>query len=416
MKRFVLLLLLLLAGTARAQQSAPQPGQNLHIYLMTFGPGDDVWERFGHNALWVQDETFGIGVAYNWGMFSFQQPHFIARFVKGQPQYWMAGYDAKATVDSYIAYNRSIWVQELNLTPAQRLELAKFLEWNARDENRFYRYDYFRDNCSTRVRDAIDRVTGGAVARSLKPIAVTETYRSHTAALTYHDPMLYSGLMLAMGPNIDAPLTAWTESFIPMQLREWVRKVKIRAPDGTEQPLILSERTLFDANNRPPVAAAAPNMTIRFIAVGCIIAGLLLLLAMAGRAYHAVDYVLAFIVGIWCLVVGLVGLIIELLWAFTDHVVTYNNENVLQANWLSLLLLVFAVASLVGAAWARRWAVWLSLFVAGLSVLGFLLQILPGFNQVNGDVIGLMMPVHGAVAYILWRKWRVNLAALPSTS
>ena len=415
MKRLLLILSLLLATSAHAQTTpaaAPVEGQNLRIYLVTFGPGDDVWERFGHNALWVQDENFGIGVAYNWGMFSFQQPHFITRFIQGRMLYWMAGYDAQQTVAAYTQANRSIWVQELNLTPAQRVEMAKFLEWNAREENKYYRYDYYRDNCSTRVRDAIDRITGGAVSRALKPIATSETYRSHTAALTYTDPLTYSGLMLAMGPAIDQPLNAWQESFIPMQLREWVRKVKVRAPDGTEQPLVLNERTLFSAN-RPALAAHAPNTTLPFTAVGFILAGLLLLIATAARVYRAVNVLLAFLIGFWCLVVGVLGTIIELLWACTDHVVTYHNENLLQANSLSLLLMVLAIAAIAGAAWSRRYAVWLALFISGCSVLGFLIQALPNFNQVNGDIIGLMMPIHGVVAYILWRRWRVSPAALP---
>ncbi len=403
MKHLVLFLLLLFPAAARAQQ----PGENLHVYLMTMGPGTEVWERFGHNAIWVQDETFAYGVAYNWGMFSFDQPHFIQRFMQGRMLYWMQGFDAQATVDAYTRANRSIWVQELNLTPAQRVELAKFVEWNARAENKYYRYDYFRDNCSTRVRDAIDRATGGAVARALEAIPTSTTYRSHTAALTYTDPFIYAGLMLAMGPHIDAPLNAWQESFIPMELREQVRKVKVRAPDGSEQPLVASERTLFEAN-RPAMAAAAPNMVIRFTAIGFIIAGLLMLLALAARAYRLVGVLLALLVGTWCLVTGLLGTIIALLWAGTDHVATYRNENVLQANIVSLVLVTFAVASLVGAAWARRWAAWLGLFVAGCSVLGFMVQVLPGLDQANGDIIGLLLPVHGAVAYILWRRWHFD--------
>ena len=87
---------------------------------------------------------------------------------------------------------------------------------------------------------------------------------------------------------------------------------------------------------------------------------------------------------------------------------TYRNENVLQANIVSLVLVTFAVAALVGAAWARRWAAWLGLFVAGCSVLGFMAQVLPGLDQANGDIIGLLLPVHGAVAYILWRRWRFD--------
>ena len=97
---------------------------------------------------------------------------------------------------------------------------------------------------------------------------------------------------------------------------------------------------------------------------------------------------------------GFFGLIISLLWAFTDHAVTYNNENVLQANVLSLLLAGFIVTGML---WRRgeRTAVRLALVIAGLSVLGFALQALPQLNQVNGEIIALLMPVHVVIAYVL---------------
>ncbi|HEX6559218.1 MAG TPA: DUF4105 domain-containing protein, partial [Longimicrobiales bacterium] len=337
MKRLLLILLFAIAATAHAAQTNAPPqnraqatgGENLRVYLVTYGPGDVFWEKFGHNAIWVQDEALGYGVAYNWGMFSFRQPHFLARFLKGDMLYWMAGFDALQFDSIYIQENRSIWVQELNLTPAQRADIAHFMEWNSREENKYYRYDYFRDNCSTRVRDAIDRATGGALKRYLESTPTDETYRSHTQALTYDQPPLYIGLMLAMGPRIDRPLTAWQESFIPMELREWARKVKVRAPDGSEQPLVLSERTLYEAHDRAPVPQHAPGMILVYTAIGFILGGLLLMFGVAARKYPLVKPLLAILVGLWCLAVGAVGTIMEMLWSFTHHIVTYSNENVL---------------------------------------------------------------------------------------
>lgn len=408
MKKLLLAFLLLFATIARAQAPA---GEQLHIYLMTFGPGDEVWERFGHNAIVVEDNAQGYSIAYNWGMFSFNQPGFVARLMKGRMLYWMQGIDTQAMIAYYRdSLNRSIWLQELNLTPAERVQMRDFLDWNSRDENKFYRYDYYGDNCSTRVRDAIDRVTGGAVARALKPVVTGNTYRSHTQALTFHDPALYTGLMLAMGRRIDAPLNAWRETFIPMQMREWARKVTVRAPDGSAQPLVLSERTVFEAS-REPIATSAPRRVLFFTIVGFLVAGLLVGLARGGNR-RVMTRALAFAVGLWCLLVGVFGTVIALLWTLTDHVVTYNNENVLQANSLSLLLLVLAPAALLGRVWALRWAAWIALFLAGCSTLGFMIQALPQFDQVNGDIIGLFMPIHGAIAYIIWRRWYTPLKEL----
>lgn len=401
MKRLLLALLLVCAATARAQTG----GERLHVYLITFGPGDAVWERFGHNAIAIEDDGLGSSVAYNWGMFSFEQPGFVRRFLQGRMLYWMAGYDTDAFIQQYVEQNRDIYAQELNLTPAQKIALRDFLEWNALPQNRYYRYDYFRDNCSTRVRDAIDRATGGALRATLMPIETPTTYRSHTARLTYTDPLIYTGLMLAMGPAIDQPLSAWQETFIPMELRKWVRQVKVRAADGSEQPLVVSERTIFAAIDRPPLAASAPSKVLPFTIFGIVIAGVVLLLDRWSRSKRWAMILLASLVTILEFTIGFFGTLIALLWAFTDHVVTYGNENVLQANTLSLLLAVFAGASILDKIWFRRWAAWFGLFVAGLSVLGVIIQLSPGFGQHNGEIIGLLLPIHGAVAYVLWERW-----------
>src|SRR6476659_2047668 len=94
-----------------------EPGSNLIVYLLTFGWGDVVWERFGHNAIWIKDRARGTDMTYNWGMFDFNQPHFIWRFVTGDTRYWMEPIDYNAMVPFYKSQNRSILAQELNLTP-----------------------------------------------------------------------------------------------------------------------------------------------------------------------------------------------------------------------------------------------------------------------------------------------------------
>lgn len=403
----IALFLFVSGGSAQTRDS------ELRIYLLTFGPGDAVWEKFGHNAILVEDPVGGQSTVYNWGMFSFSEPGYVRRLIKGRLMYWMEGRSLEETIYQYQYFNRSIWAQELNLTPPQRVAMRDFLIWNARGENKFYRYDYFRDNCSTRVRDAIDRATGGALARALISVDANSTYRSHTQALTYDDVPTYAGLMMAMGHNIDAPLNAWEETFIPMELREWVRRVEIRAPDGTTQPLVLAERTVFEAK-REPLAAEAPNRVLLFTVIGVLIAALIVALARLARTNRKALVALAIVLAVLSFAIGFFGLLITLLWTFTDHVVTYRNENVLQANPISLAIAVLAPLALLATTWARRWAVWLALFMAGCSTLGFVVQIMPGFIQHNGEIIGLLMPVHGAIAYVLWRNWRHNLTELNS--
>jgi hypothetical protein len=249
----------------------------------------------------------------------------------------------------------------------------------------------------------------------------TSTFRSHTKILTAADAPVYTGTMLAMGGRVDQPLTAWQETFLPLEQREWVRSVKVTAADGSEQPLVLSERVIFEATGREPLPETAPNRIFVHTIIGAFAAGMLLLLARAARTRRAFAYVLAFMIGIWSLKVGFFGLLISLLWAFTDHVVTYGNENILQANPLSLLLVVLGPTTVLGKIGPRRWAAWVALLIAGLSGLGFMIQLLPQLDQANGEIIGAMFPIHSwsfgrGLPAVLLGCWKFKLANYSMTA
>src|SRR3954454_9170046 len=122
---------------------------------------------------------------------------------------WMQGFPAQSYVESYRRANRSVWVQELYISPEQRRELQAFLQWNEEPEHRFYHYDYYRDNCSTRVRDALDQVLGGAIREQTSAVPTGTTYRFHTQRLTANDPLISTGLLLALGERVDRPISAW---------------------------------------------------------------------------------------------------------------------------------------------------------------------------------------------------------------
>ena len=203
---------------ATTQKPTGEPGSDLTVYLLTFGQGDAVWELFGHNAIWIKDHTHGTDLTYNWGMFDFNQPHFIERFLTGDTRYWMEAIDLEPMLQYYKQQNRSILAQELNLTPAQRLSLQQFVQLNAMPQNKFYRYDYYRDNCSTRLRDALDHALGGQLQTSTVSRPTSGTYRTHTQRLMQGNFPLYTGVTLALGQPADKPLSMWEEMFLPVRM------------------------------------------------------------------------------------------------------------------------------------------------------------------------------------------------------
>jgi hypothetical protein len=393
-------LLALLLGGAPSPVRADPPGSHLTVYLMTMGPGEQVWERFGHNAIWIHDSIAGTDIAYNYGLFDFHQQDFLLRFIQGQMWYWMAGFPAQRYVQTYVRANRSVWLQELDLPPGARLELQRFLEWNERPENRFYHYDYYKDNCSTRVRDALDRVIDGRIQAATGDVPTGTTYRFHTQRLTANDAPIFTGLLLALGPGVDRPISQWEEMFLPLALREHIRAVRVPGPGGSAVPLVKSERTLFTST--APVPPDAPPWWLPwYLALGLALGGLAALLGVLSGRQRAATIGLAVLVIGWGAVAGFAGTVLAGLWAFTDHVMAYRNENLFQVNPLAWLWVLPGALALLTPPRAVRWTRLAATVIATLSVLGLVLQVLPGLDQVNGPIIALVLPVQLGMAFAL---------------
>jgi hypothetical protein len=260
------------------------------------------------------------------------------------------------------------------------------------------------------VRDALDRVLGGAIEAQTAGRPTGTTYRFHTQRLTANDPPIFTGLLLALGPGVDRPISEWEEAFLPMALREHVRGVTVAGPDGRTMPLVADERTLFEST--APAPPPAPPFWLPWYALlGVAVGGFAGLLGGMNRRWARVG--LGSFAVLWGMIGGLGGVVLTVLWAFTDHVMAYRNENLFQLNPLLLALAVLVPLGLAGAAPAGRWARAAALTLAALSVLGFVLQVLPGLDQVNGPIIALLLPIHLGVAVGLRRAIRPAPAPAP---
>ena len=409
-----------------AEAGAPAPAESpdargtqdddwgsLHVYLLTMGPGDAVWERFGHNAILLRDPARGIDVAYNYGMFSFDQPGFVGRLMKGRMLYWMAPLDGTRMLREYQLRNRTVWAQELALAPGQKYELARFLEWNAQPENAEYLYEPFRDNCSTRIRDALNRVLGGQLQNALDADTTTETFRSHSLRLLADDAAPHAGLLLALGQPTDRPLTEWDAAFIPMELRTAVNALEVRYLDGTTGPLVLAEEVWHQAM-REPEPAEAPSRLFVFLGVGVAFALLFLGLGHIAARTRAARVALAVIAFLWSALVGVLGAIIGSLWAFTDHTSTWANENLFTVNPIWLVVAILLLPALL-----TRRAQHAAAIVTGvgalIGVIGVVLQVLPSFYQQNGEILAATVPAQVALAVVmlLWERHASSVDPMP---
>ena len=395
--------------------STAEPGSDLTVYLLTFGWGDAVWERFGHNAIWIKDRAHNTDLTYNWGMFDFNQPHFIWRFVTGDTRYWMEPIDLQAMVRYYRQFNRSILAQELNLTPAQRLKLQQFVTINALPQNKFYRYDYYRDNCSTRLRDALDHALGGQLQTSTVSRMTQGTYRWHTQRLMTGNLPLYTGVTLALGRPADKPLSMWEEMFLPVRMANDLRSVTIADSTGNPIPLVRSETTLFVAG-RAPEPATAPNYLPIFVAIGIVYAALLVILVRSAEYGSKGALVGATALAtLWSLIAGIGGLALVFAWLFTSHYFMGRNENLTQFDPLSIALVVMVPLAMYSQrAHSRtvKWAGW----IAAISLFGCVAQGIPFFYQKNGEIIALALPINLAVWWTVYRLTNYRRTSLPSSA
>lgn len=392
---FVLLMLVIAPAHASV---ANAPGANLEVALITYGPGDVYWERFGHDALELRDTVSGEAVNFNYGVFDFNEKNFFLNFARGRMHYLM---DAEYTGEEesyYAQVGRSITRQRLAFTPEQAAALRDFLLWNLRPENAGYNYDYYADNCTTRVRDALDKALGGVIKTHLTAQAGAMTYRQQTDRLMSAQPWLMLLLDLGLGPYADQPLNAWQESFLPYELQDNLRG--IRVPDGHDntQPLVQDEQLLSpDHTANPP--AQAPDLRLPLGAAGLILAIVLILAARRWPTIHAV------LVTVWLLTAGLVGLLLLALWTLTSHHAAWTNANLLLFSPLALLLLRAPWRMRRGIASARFANIVLVLqLLAALTAV--LLHLLPGTMQQNQPWILFALPVWLALAYTMRHSTR----------
>lgn len=385
------------AGAQTADSSAV-PGSELSVYLMTMGQGDQVWERYGHNAIGIRDRRAGTDIVYNWGLFSFEEPGFIGRFLRGEMMYWMGGEDAATALAQYRMLNRTVEVQELNLSPPQRIALRDFIQYNAREENKFYRYDYFLDNCSTRVRDALNGVVGGALRAATDSLKTGTSYRWHALRLMAEDRLTVVGIDIGLGRPTDREISAWEEMFIPMKVRDRVRELRVPDDSGRLVPLVTSERVLFQAQ-REPERESPPPLALPLAIIGVLLGGGI---AWLGRRRYRAAMPVALAGAV---ILGALGLALLYLRFMTQHVAAYNNTNLFVYN--PLWLIVVAAYFFAGRGGKARRLVFLLATIAGaLTAFGIVAPFLPGFRQGSFAVIALAAPLGLAVAWVIRERLR----------
>jgi hypothetical protein len=373
----------------------------LIVSVLTMGQGAELFDRFGHMSIRVRNLATGLDSAWNWGMYDFNTPGFIPRFLTGETRYWMAGFPSPWLLDYYRRQDRAVWEQTLALGPREADSLLALLRRTSRDENKFYRYDYYLDNCATRVRDALDSVLGGALKRTLSGPGQGLTWRHETIRLAADFPLIGFAMSFALGPRADVPMSAWDELFIPMRLRDALRGVRVMQSAG-ERPLVRAERVLVPEGAFRE-AATAPSFVGWGLGAGIAIAIGLLLLGNAARTSVAARAALGVLGFGWHLTAGLCGTLILLAGLVTRHRFMGANTGVLLGTPVSLILagLMFVVWSRGASPRTLRAAALLAAFTGAAAALALLSHVTPSLAPADLSAVALALPVHVAFAHVL---------------
>ncbi len=373
---------------------------DLHFYLVTFSPGDNLTDWFGHTAVIVKDSSLRVARIYNYGLFSFNEG-FISRFAMGRLIFYAGDASVNATLRRYKSENRSIFVQELNIPENKRLNLAQKLADSVLPENRAYLYDHYYNNCSTRLRDLFDEALDGRFHTGTDS-AARFTLREETMRYTDREPLMQWVLMFLMNNTIDKPIRQWDEMFLPDELSRFVGRLYYRTDDGSRIPFVRKAYIAYDSGR-----TATPDHVNPFplwpFGIGLIIALIALPLGMLSarrRIYRKIFFGYGALI---TLPLGILGSILFFMALFTNHVVTFHNENLLLINPLTLIVFFLSLkAVFVEAQQGQRALAGFWYAHALLSIALIILKLTPFFDQQNSMALFLLVPINLAFAGIFY--------------
>ncbi|MCF6181320.1 DUF4105 domain-containing protein [Lutibacter sp.] len=358
MKKIYLILLILCF--AIPQLNAQKLSDSATVSVITCGPGSELYSAFGHSAFRVHDPVLHLDKVYNYGTFDFNAPNFYFNFAKGKLIYQLSTASFTRFIREYQYENRWVKAQELNLTTADVQKVFNFLENNAKPQNKYYRYDFFYNNCATKLEAIIQQVLKNKVTFSYNYIKTNKTHRDLITDYTQNFKWAKFGIDLALGSVIDKNAAKKDYNFLPDYIFETFKNATITTENNQKEPLVKKTLTILSNKKiKETYNLFSPFNTILLIS-------LLIIVVTYSNYKHKtrtkiIDFLLYFSTGI-------IGIVVLLLWFATSHTATYKNLNFLWAfapnlviafyllktklpNWIiiynKILLLLIAIALVV---------------------------------------------------------------------
>jgi len=295
--------------------------------VLTFGPGNSLNDAFGHNAFRIKDKAKGIDIVYGYGQYDFDAPNFYLKFARGKLNYLISRHFYSDIFNYYSRENRTINEQVLNLSTEQKQKLFHYLEDNYKPENRKYLYDFFYDNCATKIRDVLSTVTNNAITFKKPESFEPKTFRTLIYEHVDKNSWGSFGIDVALGSVVDRQASANEFMFLPKYIHAFFEVSKI---NGNED-LVKSSNVLYKRTT---------DNSSGFIFSPLVILGLLaiVILFITYKDFKGQKRTKWLDITLFSLT-GTIGILLLLLWFGTDHTATWQNYNLLWACPLNIIVI-----------------------------------------------------------------------------
>jgi hypothetical protein len=325
--KLTILSLLLFTSFTFAQNR--QLSQNAEISVLTMGPGSSLIDAFGHSAFRVKDATRFLDTVFNYGTFDFDTPNFYLKFAQGKLNYKLAANSYSAFYDFYVAQNRTIEEQTLNLTQAQKQLLFDFLLNNAKPENKYYLYDFFYDNCATRIKNVANDALNETITFNAPKDFESKTFRQLIHSHVNQNSWGSLGIDVALGSVIDKKATAEEHMFLPRFIHAFFENATFL---NSKEPIVKQSTVLFKKVDEPKISSFITSPLLVFGVIGIFI------LWITYRDYKNSKRSKWLDISLFA-ITGIIGVLLLLLWFATNHSATANNYNLLWAFPINLFVI-----------------------------------------------------------------------------
>ena len=329
------------------------------ISVLTMGPGTNLNDSFGHSAFRITDPNQNIDVVYNYGVYNFDTPNFYLKFIKGQLMYQLDRTDFSLFYQHYSDQNRWIKEQVLDLTIKEKQEVFDFLQNNYLPENRNYIYDFFFENCATRIRDVLAGILKNKLVIDESFVSDIHTFRQLIQKNVHWNSWGSFGMDLAIGAVVDRNASSWEHQFLPEYIFKALEKGQIKRSLGAKK--LVKKTSILNKNSakeKLEIFLISPFFVVSLLA--------LIILGVTFKDYRNNSRNRWMDSGLYALT-GTIGIFLILLWFATDHFATQNNYNLLWAVPLSLFF-VIEIAKKNPKYWLKKYIMFQILMLLLLSI------------------------------------------------